>query len=381
MAILISNGILILPPHLSYRVNALKHAHLDLFKLRQLVRENIEGVLRAVAHLLILLPEELRIKRRQPRRGAVRAGSVGELAGGVSRVLSAWRLLSHGGSLIWIAKLAVGLAHHGHEAVHVSLSVVVPKCYRLLHILGHYGPVRLARLPCAELSRKPILVLHMLLVMAVRAASVRVVVLRRRHRVTREYVLDLVAKEAHEALLSLRVFTLPFVNTMRLLSIYILGVPAIKLSLVIVEMPARRIIQMAQLLVVEVDAAMVALRLLPSHVAFREHGAPATTASANGVKQLFLFVNIVRSRLLVLRLVARRPVVLLLSFSDAGSVLIIRRLGVSKLRRKHVGANRELAQLWLGLINRHEAVHVVRVIASALRLILWLCLMRRVLTH
>ena len=110
-------------------------------------------------------------------------------------MLSTWRLLSHGGSLILIgAKLAVRLAHHGHEAVHVSLSVIVPECYRLLHILGHYRPVRLARLPCAELSRKPVLVLHMLLVMAVRAASVRVVVLRRRHRVTREYVLDLVAK-------------------------------------------------------------------------------------------------------------------------------------------------------------------------------------------
>ena len=179
----------------------------------------------------------------------------------------------------------------------------------------------------------------MLLVMAVRAASVLVVV-RRRHRVTREYVLDLVAKEAHEALLPLRVFTLPFVNTMRLLSIHILGVPAIKLGLVIVKMPARRVIQMAQLLVVEIDATMLALRLLPSHVAFREHGAPATAASANCVKQLFLFMNIVCSRLLVLGLVARRPVVLLLSFSDARSVLIIRRLGVSELRRKHVGANR-----------------------------------------
>ena len=128
--------------------------------------------------------------------------------------------------------------------------------------------------------------------------------MRSRHRITREYVLDLVAKEAHEALLSLRIFTLPFINTMRLLSIYVLGVATVKLRLVIVQMCARRIIQMAQLLVVEIDAAMLALRLLPSHVAFREHGAPAATTSANRVKQLFLFMNIVCSRLLVLRLVA-----------------------------------------------------------------------------
>ena len=43
-------------------------------------------------------------------------------------------------------------------------------------------------------------------------------VLRSRwHRITRENILDFVTKEAHEALFSLRIFTLPFIDTMRLL--------------------------------------------------------------------------------------------------------------------------------------------------------------------
>lgn len=115
---------------MSYRVNALKHAHFDLFELGQLVREQVESVLGAVTHLLILLSEKLRIEWRQPRCSAVRAGSIGELARGVSGMLSTRRLLAHGGSsiIMIVAKLTVGLANHGHKAVLIALSMIISKC-------------------------------------------------------------------------------------------------------------------------------------------------------------------------------------------------------------------------------------------------------------
>lgn len=145
---------------------------------------------------------------------------------------------------------------------------------------------------------------------------------------------------------------MPFVDAVRLLAIGVLGVSSIlELCLVIMKMRTRRIIEVAQLLVVEIDAAVLALLLLPRHVAFGEHGA-AATATSNCIKQFFLFMDIVVRWLLVLGFVARRSIILLLSFSDTRSVLIIRGLGVSKLRREHIRANRKLAQLRrLGLVD------------------------------
>lgn len=64
LALLVSDGVLVLPPDVTNSIDSFKHAHFDLFKLRQLICEDIQGVLRAVSHLLVLLPEELRIERR-----------------------------------------------------------------------------------------------------------------------------------------------------------------------------------------------------------------------------------------------------------------------------------------------------------------------------
>jgi hypothetical protein len=58
----ISYRVLVLSSYLADRVDALKHADLYLFKFSQFVGKNLQRILWAVAHLLILLPEELGVE-------------------------------------------------------------------------------------------------------------------------------------------------------------------------------------------------------------------------------------------------------------------------------------------------------------------------------
>lgn len=126
LTLLICNRILVLPAHLANSVYALKHAHLDLLELRQLILKQVQCVLRAVAHLLTLLPKELRIERRHACHGTVRGGSVRKVARGGAgvRVPGGWRLTLAPGQLVsgvqlvrseLVAKLTVGLGHKGAE--------------------------------------------------------------------------------------------------------------------------------------------------------------------------------------------------------------------------------------------------------------------------
>ena len=203
LALLIGNRILVLPPDLPDGVNALKHAHLDLLELRQIILEEVERVLRAVAHLLALLPAvQLRVEGRHSHRigGAVRAGRVRVLPGGVARVLrrrARVQLLLLAKAALFVegvAELAVGLGGQGAEGGVLLLLLEHTTCdFGVIVVLGlvlyHWSTVLLTVLACSELSREPVLLLVVHLVFVAWVLHVW----RLLHHIAREYVLYLIS--------------------------------------------------------------------------------------------------------------------------------------------------------------------------------------------